>query len=87
MRLIFFALYLGFGAILHSLFIGPHFNWSSSVTVEWLFAWPIMLMIYAWFLFFVIGIIGVICWALYSWGMMIAEWRDGRRKAKARRAA
>ena len=40
-----FAIYLGIGAMLHALFIGAHFDWSSAWTFGWLFGWPIMLFI------------------------------------------
>jgi hypothetical protein len=33
MRLIGFAIYVGIGAMLHALFIGPHFDWSSASTM------------------------------------------------------
>lgn len=45
MRLIGFAIYLGIGAMLHALFVGAHFDWSSAWTIGWLVGWPIMLFI------------------------------------------
>ena len=36
------AIYLGIGAMLHALFVGPHFDWSSAWTFGWLLGWPIM---------------------------------------------
>ena len=59
MRLISFAIYLGIGAMLHALFIGPHFDWTATWTFGWLFGWPIMLFISfaeaAWTVLIVLG--------------------------------
>jgi hypothetical protein len=52
MRLIVFAIYLGIGAMLHALFVGPQFDWSSAWTFGWLFGWPIMLLITGGFIIF-----------------------------------
>ena len=46
MRLIGFAIYLGIGAMLHAMFVGPHFDWSSAWTFGYLLGWPIMLFIW-----------------------------------------
>ena len=40
-----FAIYLGIGAMLHAIFVGAHFDWSSAWTFGWLFGWPIMLLL------------------------------------------
>ena len=43
--MILLAFYLGVGALLHALFIGPHFDWSSAWTWGLLLGWPVGLMI------------------------------------------
>jgi hypothetical protein len=48
MRLTGFAIYLGIGALLHAVFVGATFDWSSAWTFGWLFGWPIMLFIAFW---------------------------------------
>ena len=45
MRLIFFAIYLAIGAMLHAIVVGSTFDWSSTWTFAWLFGWPIMLFV------------------------------------------
>jgi biotin transporter BioY len=45
MRLVAFAIYLGIGAMLHAVFNGATFDWTSAWTFGWLFGWPIMLFI------------------------------------------
>jgi hypothetical protein len=42
------GIYLGIGALLHALFVGAHFDWSSVWTWVWLVGWPIMLFVTFW---------------------------------------
>lgn len=82
MRLIIFAIYLGIGAMLHALFVGPQFDWSSAWTFGWLFGWPIMVVMATWT--FIIGIAvacGIIA-CLWSWLQSLAEWRERRRASR-----
>jgi hypothetical protein len=78
MRLIQFAIYLGIGAMLHALTIGPQFDWSSAWTFGWLLGWPIMLFIWFWALMLglvaVAAAIGIGVW-LYD---MTFAWRTKR---------
>ncbi len=83
MRLVSFAIYLGIGAMLHAMFVGATFDWTSAWTFGWLFGWPIML-----FITFGVALIGVLIGvgllvALWSWLDTIAAWRERRRKARA----
>src|SRR5262249_50832275 len=80
MRLLGFAIYLGIGALLHALILGPHFDWTSAWTFGWLFAWPLMLFIWFWIVVIGILVAAGIGWAMYAWLKTIAEWR-ARRKA------
>lgn len=84
MRLIGFAIYLGIGAMLHAVFQGSQFDWTSAWTFGWLFGWPIMLV-----MTFGVAIIGIIIGlgllvALWNWIDTIAAWRERRRKQGAR---
>lgn len=82
MRLIFFAIYLGIGAMLHALFVGATFDWTSAWTFGWLFGWPIMLVITGGVFILAVAIgIGLI-WAAWSWLETIAHWRERRRQAR-----
>lgn len=82
MRLIGFAIYLGIGAMLHALFVGAQFDWSSAWTFGWLFGWPIMLVGSLWF--FAIGamLVGGIVWCCWAWLEAIANWRERRQLRK-----
>lgn len=67
-KLIGIGVYLGIGAMLHALFVGAHFDWSSSWTLGWLFGWPVMIFI--WFWVFLLGafVVGVaIALAVWAW--------------------
>ena len=79
MRLISFAIYLGIGAMLHALCVGPHFDWSSAWTFGWLFGWPIMLFITFWVAVIGIAVAIAICACLWMWLEQLAEWRQRRR--------
>lgn len=85
MRLVCFAIYLGIGAMLHALFVGAHFDWSSAWTFGWLFGWPIMLIITLWAFALVACVGGGIIWACWCWLETIAQWRE-RRAAKRKSA-
>jgi hypothetical protein len=87
MRLIGFAIYLGIGAMLHALFVGAHFDWTSAWTFGWLLGWPIMLFITFWVGVIGFVVVGLLLVALWSWLETIGEWRERRRRAKARMAA
>lgn len=81
MRLIGFAIYLGIGAMLHALCVGPQFDWSSAWTFGWLLGWPIMLV-----LTYAAGLIGIsvlicIVVCLFMWLEAFATWRERRRNA------
>lgn len=82
MRLIGFAIYLGIGAMLHALFIGPHFDWSSAWTFGWLFGWPIMLFIASWTVVLGAIVIGAVIWCGYWWLDVYANWKARRRTAR-----
>lgn len=58
MRLIVFVLYLGTGALLHAIFVGPQFDWTSAWTLGWLLGWPIVVIGAIWT--FVIVIIAIV---------------------------
>lgn len=60
MRLIGFAIYLGTGAMLHAVFVGPHFDWTSAWTFGWLFGWPIMMFISFWAVILIIFAAGAV---------------------------
>ncbi len=82
MRLIFFAIYLGIGAMLHALFVGATFDWSSAWTIGWLLGWPIMLFISFWAMLIGVAVaIGIII-CIWLWLESIAEWREKRRKRR-----
>lgn len=82
MRFVILAIYLGIGAMLHAMFVGPQFDWSSAWTFGWLFGWPIALLIaglsfWAALVALVVGI-GLLV-AGWEWLKTIAEWRERRR--------
>lgn len=82
MRLILFAIYLGIGAMLHAIFVGAQFDWTSAWTFGWLFGWPLML-IATFGVAILAGLIVVgLCWAGWTWLETIAHWRERRRKAR-----
>lgn len=90
MRLIGFAIYLGIGAMLHAVFIGPQFDWSSAWTFGWLFGWPIMLIITCGTVILLVVTVITCVWCLYSWLDTYAHWSERRRNAaklKARKSA
>lgn len=73
------AVYLGIGALLHGVFVGPTFDWSSVWTFGWLLAWPVGLLIAAGGIVISLVVTGIVIWVGYSWIQMIAEWRAKRR--------
>lgn len=80
MRLVGFGIYLGCGAMLHALFIGPTFDWASAWTFGWLFGWPIMLFIVGWAVVLVAACVLAGGWVCWLWVDMIANWRRRRRQ-------
>jgi hypothetical protein len=82
MRIIWFAIYLGIGAMLHAVFVGATFDWTSAWTFGWLFGWPIMLVI----TFGVAIVIGLLVvgagYVIWNWLETIAHWRERRRTAR-----
>lgn len=48
MRLISFAIYLGVGALLNALFVGPQFDFASAWTWGWLLGWPALVVVALW---------------------------------------
>lgn len=84
MRLIFFAIYLGIGAVFHAMVLGPQFDWSNARTFGWLFGWPLMLLIWFWAIGLVVMIVTGLCLAGYAWLQTIAEWRAKRRRKSNR---
>lgn len=86
MRLIGFAIYLGIGAMLHALFNGATFDWTSAWTFGWLFGWPIMLFITFWAGMLGIAVLIGLIVAAWMWLDVIAKWR-ARRAARRRRSA
>lgn len=84
MRLIIFAIYLGIGAMLHALFVGATFDWTSAWTIGWLLGWPVMIFICFWTVIIGVAVaIGIIA-CLLMWLQIIAEWRERRRKPAKR---
>ena len=82
MKLIVFGLYIGFGAMLHALIVGPTFDWSSAWTFGWLFGWPLML-VFTFTAAILFGLIVAAClWAAWEWLKSIAHWRHKRRVTK-----
>ena len=57
MRLIGFAIYLGIGAMLHALFVGSTFDWTSAWTFGWLLGWPIMIFISFWAIILTVSVV------------------------------
>jgi hypothetical protein len=55
------CIYLGIGALLHALFVGSHFDWSSAWTWGWLVAWPIMLG------FWIVALALVVAIVIFAW--------------------
>lgn len=43
MRFVNLAAYVGIGSLMHLLFIGSQFDWSSAWTFAWLFGWPFLI--------------------------------------------
>jgi hypothetical protein len=86
MKLIGFAIYVGIGAMLHAIAIGPHFDWSSAWTIGWLLGWPIMLFIWFWAGMLGLVVVGTIIACLWMWLDSYANWRARRRLAKMRKA-
>jgi hypothetical protein len=84
MRLIVFGLYLGFGAMLHALIVGPIFDWSSAWTFGWLFGWPLMLIFTFSAAMIFAGIVIAVVWIGWEWLKTIAHWREKRRARKAK---
>ena len=80
MKLIQFAIYLGIGAMLHALFVGSTFDWTSAWTFGWLFGWPIMLVFASCAVALVGLIVGGLIWAVWSWIEIYANWRARRRR-------
>lgn len=84
MNLIILAVYLGIGAILHALFVGAQFDWSSAWTFGWLLGWPIMLFMASWVLALGGLLVACLCWAGWEWLKIIATWRKKRRTESKR---
>lgn len=82
MRLILFAIYLGIGAMLHALFVGAQFDWTSAWTFGWLFGWPIMIVLVSWVFILGVALAVGVGWAVWEWLKIIAAWRE-RRKGRA----
>lgn len=82
MKLVGFAIYLGIGALLHAVFIGPQFDWTSAWTFGWLLGWPIMLLISFWALIIGVAIVAGFGIAILAWIESIANWRARRRASK-----
>lgn len=59
MRVLSIGIYLGIGAMLHAMFIGPQFDWSSAWTFGYLFGWPIMIFIWFGKVFLFLAIVGI----------------------------
>ena len=53
------AFYLGCGALIHALLIGPHFDWSNAWTWGVLLAWPLALLV--WFGKWIAIAVAVVC--------------------------
>lgn len=71
-----FAAYIGFGALLHALVVGPTFDWSSAWTIGWLLGWPIALVVtfWAWILICVITVVAAAAIiSLIEWGASHVE--------------
>lgn len=86
MRLIGFAIYVGVGAMLHAIVIGPHFDWTSAWTIGWLLGWPIMLFIWFWVAILCLICVATVIGCIWMWLATIADWNDRRVRAKTRKA-
>lgn len=82
MKLIGLAIYLGIGAMLHALFVGPQFDWSSAWTLGWLFGWPIMFLLANAALILALTIVAVVICCLYWWLDVYANWRETRKRGR-----
>lgn len=82
MKLILLAIYLGIGAMLHAVFVGPTFDWHSAWTFGWLFGWPVMFFITFWAGILGLAILGAVIGCLYWWLDTFAHWRERRRNQK-----
>jgi hypothetical protein len=82
MRIIFAGIYLGIGAMLHAMFRGATFDWSSAWTFGWLFGWPVMLFVsFGGVLLALLVALGI-GWVAWLWLDMFAKWRHRRRTAR-----
>lgn len=78
--------YLGFGMLMHLVFVGDHLNLASAWTWAWLLAWP-FLLIYNFFLWLIVATaaVAVLIVALLVFCEVREDWRWKRhiKKAKA----
>lgn len=79
--------YVGIGALLHALIVGPQFDWQSAWTWGWLLGWPIAVLIAFWAvilgIFGFVMVIGGIALGWIAW----TERRDRKEIAKMAKAA
>jgi hypothetical protein len=54
------AVYLGIGALLHALMVGPHLDWWSAATWGWLIGWPAAVAIAFWGLVLGVAALGAV---------------------------
>lgn len=77
-------IYLGIGALLHALMIGPQFDWQSAWTWGWLLGWPIALFIAFWA--FILGALVLGC-AIALCVVGWEAWSDRRQRKEFARLA
>ena len=77
------ALYLGIGALLHAIFVGAQFDWSSAWTWGWLLGWPVMfLMALSTFLLIMFALV-MVAVILMAIGDAVSNLRPKQRRRRA----
>lgn len=77
------GIYLGIGALMHAMFVGPHFDWTSAWTFGWLFGWPVALFVTFWAIILTVGLVMIVIALIY---VIVDHVLTKRSAAKARAA-